>query len=253
MNIAGQVIVVTGAARGLGAAMAEALIAKGAIVALVDLDLDVVKNTCDKIDSGGENSGAFAADVSQEFAVVNLFSNIETQLGPISGVVNNAGILRDGLLVKVKDGEITGKMSLEQWQSVIDVNLTGVFLCGREAASCMIKSKTKGVIVNISSISKTGNRGQSNYAAAKAGVAALTVTWAQELSRFGIRVSGIAPGIFGTEMINQLPEHARDGLEKLIPLGRIGELQELAHTLCYLVENEYSTGRIIELDGGLRM
>ncbi len=253
MDIAGQHFVITGAARGLGAAMAEELIACGAKVALVDLELEKVQETCTSIDPSGENCRAYAADVSKEPDVIRLFKRIETETGPISGVVNNAGILRDDLLVKTKDAEVTATLSLDQWQNVIDVNLTGVFLCGREAAACMVTSQIKGIIINISSISRAGNRGQSNYAAAKAGVVALTVTWAQELARYGIRVNGIAPGVFGTEMVKQMPELARENLEKQIPLGRIGELKEMAHTLRYLIENDYSTGRIIELDGGLRL
>src|ERR1700749_4653147 len=148
---------------------------------------------------------------------------VVTDFGRLDVMVNNAGILRDALLVKAKDGEITGKMSLAQWQAVIDVNLTAVFLCGREAAERMIKGGNGGVIINISSVSRHGNAGQSNYSAAKAGVQAMTVVWAKELARYGIRTGAIAPGGVRTEILAAMRP---DMLEKLIapvPLKRLGE------------------------------
>lgn len=253
MRIDQEIFVVTGAARGLGQAIAAKLLAQGGKVALVDWDEKAVQACQQQINPAGDQSRAYAIDVSQEAAVRSLFKHIEADLGQITGLINNAGILRDGLLVKAKDGEIISQMSLQQWQSVIDVNLTGVFLCGREAAMHMIEHQQPGLIINISSISRAGNPGQSNYAAAKAGVAALTVTWAKELARYGIRVAGIAPGIFATDMVNQMPEHMREKLEGQIPLRRSGTLDELADAVCYLIGNDYFTGRLLELDGGLRM
>lgn len=253
MDISDKLFVITGAARGLGAAMSREILEHGGKVALVDLDLEQTQATRLELDPEGSRSQAFAADVSNEADVENLFVEIESALGPISGVVNNAGILDDGLLLKVENGEITSKKTLAQWQRVINVNLTGVFLCGREAAACMVKSKTAGVIINISSISRAGNRGQSNYAAAKAGVEALTVTWSQELARFGIRVNALAPGVFSTEMVDQMPVKARNALEGMIPLSRVGDPKELAHSLRFLIENDYCTGRMFEIDGGLRL
>ena len=134
--------------------------------------------------------------MARESEVIATFDRIVDDFGRFDGIVNNAGIVRDALLVKSKDGTVTGKMSLEQWQAVIDVNLTGVFLCGREAAERMIKLGNGGVIVNISSISRLGNVGQSNYTAAKAGVAAMSVVWARELARYGIRVGGRGARIY---------------------------------------------------------
>ena len=166
---------------------------------------------------------------------------------------NNAGILRDGMLVKVKDGEIVDRMSLEQWQQVIDINLTGVFLCGREAATSMIRNQNGGVIINISSISRAGNIGQSNYAASKSGVAALTTTWARELARYGIRCVAIAPGVFETEMVASMKDEAKARITSAIPLNRTGTLDELASTVRFITENDYLNGRILELDGGLRL
>ncbi len=173
--------------------------------------------------------------------------------GSVGGLINNAGILRDGLLVKFKDGELVSKMSLEDWQQVIDVNLTGVFLCGREAAERMIKGGKPGVIINISSISRAGNMGQSNYSATKAAAHALTVTWAKELARYGIRCASIAPGFINTEMVASMKEEARDKLTSGIPLRRMGEPDEIAQTVEFIFQNDYVSGRCFDIDGALRL
>jgi 3-oxoacyl-[acyl-carrier protein] reductase len=184
---------------------------------------------------------------------VTLFEQIVTDFGGLDGLVNNAGITRDALLVKFRDGELISKMSLEQWQSVIDVNLTGVFLCGREAAQHMIQLGAKGVIVNISSISRAGNMGQSNYAATKAGVQAMAVTWAKELARYGIRTGSVAPGFINTEMVASMKPEAREKLTAGIPLKRMGEPDEIANAVEFIFDNDYFSGRIIEVDGVLRL
>jgi len=144
-------------------------------------------------------------------------------------------------------------MSLEQWQSVIDVNLTGVFLCGREAAAQMVEAGNEGVIVNISSISRAGNMGQSNYAACKAGVVALTTTWARELARHGIRVGAVAPGFIETEMTASMRQDMLDKLTSGVPLKRLGQPENIAQSVQFIFENDYFTGRVIECDGGLRL
>ena len=172
--------------------------------------------------------------------------------GRLDGLVNNAGILRDGLLVKSEGKKIINKMSLDDWQSVINVNLTGVFLCGREAAQHMIKTGSNGCIINISSISRRGNFGQTNYSAAKAGVAALTKVWAKELAKYNIRTNAIAPGLVNTEMVkNMRPEILEKGIKK-VPLRRLCNPEEIAHTSIYIAENDYLNGAIIEVDGGPR-
>ena len=253
VKIKNKTFVVTGGARGLGKAIGLSLGTEGGKIALVDVneaELEIAMNECQQ---AGIEAKAYVADVANEAQVDDLFNSIEADLGKISGLVNNAGILRDGLLVKAKDGVVTDRLPLEQWQSVIDVNLTGVFLCGRAAATKMIESDTRGVIVNISSISRAGNAGQSNYAAAKAGVAALTVTWARELTRFGIRCAGIAPGVFETDMVASMKPEAYDRIVSAIPLGRTGSLMELTNTVAYIFNNDYINGRIIEIDGGLRL
>ena len=136
---------------------------------------------------------------------------------------------------------------------MIDVNLTGVFLCGREAATHMIQSREGGVIINISSVSRAGNIGQTNYSAAKAGVAAMTVTWAKELARHNIRAGAIAPGFINTDMVASMKPEALEKTTSQIPLRRLGDPNEIAHTAKYIFENDYFTGRIIEIDAGTRM
>ncbi|MCP4488549.1 MAG: SDR family oxidoreductase [Gammaproteobacteria bacterium] len=251
MKIKNNCFVITGGAQGLGKATALDLASQGARLALVDVNQTVLDQAVRECQS--DEVKAYVADVTDEQQIDELFSNIESDLGPVAGLVNNAGILRDGLLVKAKDGVVTDRLSLDQWQAVIDVNLTGVFLCGRAAATKMIESDTSGVIINISSISRAGNAGQSNYAAAKAGVAALTVTWARELARYGIRCAGIAPGVFETEMVTSMKPEAYERIVGGIPLSRTGQLKELVRTVEYIVENDYFSGRILELDGGLRL
>lgn len=254
MEIKDKVIMITGAARGLGAAMARAIAPRGAKLALVDVDASALEGIVGECRAAGAaEARGYSANVAKEDDVVKLFDDVVADFGALDGVVNNAGILRDGLLVKAKDGEITGKMSLAQWQAVIDVNLTGVFLCGREAAERMIKLDSKGVIINISSISRAGNMGQTNYSAAKAGVAAMAVVWAKELARYGIRANAIAPGFVNTEMVASMKPEALDKMKAMIPLRRMAEPQEIAHTVVYLLENDYVSGRVVEVDGALRL
>jgi 3-oxoacyl-[acyl-carrier protein] reductase len=178
---------------------------------------------------------------------------IVSDFGRLDVVINNAGILRDALLVKVKDGEIVGKMSLAQWQAVIDVNLTGVFLCGREAAERMIRLRSGGVIINISSVSRHGNAGQTNYSAAKAGVTALTVVWAKELARHGIRTGAIAPAGTRTDILSSMRPEMLEKLMAPVPLRRLGEPEEIAAAAAFIVSNDFFSGRCIDLDGGLRI
>jgi 3-oxoacyl-[acyl-carrier protein] reductase len=148
---------------------------------------------------------------------------------------------------------VTGKMTLEQWQAVIDVNLTGVFLCGREAAERMIRLGHGGLIVNIASISRVGNAGQSNYSAAKAGVTAMAVVWARELARYGIRAASIAPGFTRTDLLAGMPPEMLEKMTAPVPLKRLGLPEEVAHAAVFIAENDYFTGRAIDLDGGLRL
>ena len=253
MNVEQSVIAITGAGGGLGAAMARRLAAKGARLALIDYRPEVLEELVSGLDADGQNLLVLPCDVSKEQDVDDAFLKIAENFGGLDVLVNNAGITRDALTLKFRDGELLSRMSLEQWQAVIDVNLTGVFLCGRAAAEQMIRAGNGGLIINISSISRAGNMGQVNYAATKAGVAAMTVTWAKEFARYGIRVNTISPGFIGTEMVRSMKPEALAKLAAMIPAGRIGEPDEIAHTVQYLVENDYVSGRNVEVDGALRL
>jgi 3-oxoacyl-[acyl-carrier protein] reductase len=253
MDVRDKTILITGAGRGLGASMAKRLAGRGANLALLDLDaagLAAVRDACRAL---GVRAETYSANVAQESDVVATFDRVVADFGRLDGSIANAGILRDGLLVKAKDGEITGKLSLEQWQAVIDVNLTGVFLCGREAAERMIRQGSGGCIINISSLSRAGNFGQSNYSAAKAGVAALTVVWAKELARHEIRVNAIAPGFIKTEMVASMKPEILEKMAAGIPVRRLGDPDEIAATAEFIFANDYLNGRILEIDGGQRL
>jgi len=253
MELKDKVIVITGGGRGLGRAMALELADKGAKLALVDLnqaDLDETVGLC--TDKGVEARG-YVADISEETDVEKLFNSIVADLGTLNGLVNNAGITRDGLFVKAKEGRIVGKMSKEDWDLVLKVNLTGTFLCGREAAAKMIELGTEGCIINISSISRSGNMGQTNYTATKAAVEAMAVTWAKELARYGIRAASIAPGYIGTEMVMAMKPEAREKIEAMIPTKRLGKPEHIAKTVSFILENDYVDGRCFEVDGALRI
>ncbi len=253
MDLKGKTVAVTGAARGIGRSLAEGFAAAGADVALIDMpdvDLGEALAACA---AHGVRSRGYGANVTDEAQVGATFDRIVGDFGRFDGIVNNAGIIRDALLLKVKDGAVVGKMSLAQWQAVIDVNLTGVFLCGREAAERMVQLGNGGVIINISSISRHGNVGQSNYTAAKSGVAALAVVWARELARYGIRVGAIAPGFTHTSILEAMKPEILEKMIAPVPLGRLGEPTEIAHAARFIFENDFFTGRVIELDGGLRL
>ncbi|ERS84217.1 SDR family oxidoreductase [Halomonas sp. PBN3] len=253
MQLQDSVIAITGGARGLGLAMATLLGSRGARLALLDTDAANLDEAVSVLHRAGIEARGFVTNVADEASVKQAFADIADSLGPVSGLVNNAGILRDALLVKARDGKVEKTMSLEQWQAVVDVNLTGVFLCGREAAAQMVEAGKPGVIVNISSISRAGNMGQSNYAACKAGVVALTTTWARELARHDIRVGAVAPGFIETEMTASMRQDMLDKLTAGVPLKRLGQPENIAQSAAFIFENDYFTGRVIECDGGLRL
>ena len=253
MDLHGKTVVITGAGGGIGRALATEFARCGANLALLDVHRENLQETAQLCSGNGVVARCYVASTSDEPQVIAAFDQIVADFERLDGLVNNAGIVKDGMLIKVRDGEIVGKMTLDQWQGVLDVNLTGVFLCGREAAERMIKLKRGGVIVNISSISRAGNTGQTNYSAAKAGVAALTVTWAKELARQQIRVASVAPGFIRTPMVASMKPDALAKVTAPVPLGRLGEPLEIAHTVRFIFENEFVTGRCLEIDGGLRL
>jgi 3-oxoacyl-[acyl-carrier protein] reductase len=253
MQLKDKVVVVTGGARGIGRAVAGAFAGRGARVALVDLvaaDLEAAKGD---LAGAGAEVRTYVANVAREDQVIAALDGVVADFGRLDVMVNNAGIIKDGLLIKAKDGTVTGKMGLDRWQAVIDVNLTGVFLCGREAAERMVKLGNGGLIINISSISKAGNAGQTNYSAAKAGVAAMAVVWAKELARYGIRAASIAPGFTRTDLLAGMPPEMLDKVTAPVPLRRLALPDEIGHAAVFVAENDYFTGRSIDVDGGLRL
>ncbi|MDP6653095.1 MAG: SDR family NAD(P)-dependent oxidoreductase, partial [Gammaproteobacteria bacterium] len=208
MDIENKVIVITGAAQGLGKTFANDLAARKARLALADINMEQLEQVRGACEEAGIEARAYELNVADEPAVEKLFEQVVVDFGTVDVLINNAGITRDGLMARKKDEEIK-KMSLANWQAVIDVNLTGTFLCGREFFVKLLEQKKPGVCVNISSISRSGNLGQSNYTATKAGVAEMTVTWAKEMARHGIRVGAIAPGYINTEMVAAIREDVK--------------------------------------------
>lgn len=241
-------IIVTGAAQGMGAYFAKKLHEAGAQVAAGDVNEAALA----ELPQGIHRRKLNVADEAEVSAFVAWAND---QMGGLNGLINNAGILRDGLLVK-KDrntGEVV-KLTTEQWNAVIGVNLTGATLMVREVVAKMVETGSKpGVIVNMSSIARHGNRGQSNYVAAKSALAANTVTWAREFAPFGIRVGAIAPGMIETPMTQGMNQKARDALVAAIPVGRIGVPEDIWMAVKFVLECDYFNGRTIDVDGGLSM
>lgn len=247
MEIAGKKVVITGGARGIGRKTALDLRELGASPHVMDLARESLDQLKDETGIPGT-----AVDVSREKEVEAFFDRYVSENGPPDVVINNAGVTADALLIRKKEEEIT-KFPLSNWEKVINVNLTGVFLVTREAAFHMVKHGVTGVIVNISSISRAGNMGQTNYSATKAAVDALTVTWAKELSRFGIRVGAVAPGYINTEMVAKIKPDILEKLVRNIPVGRLGEMEEISRAVQFIISNDYFSGRIMEVDGGMRI
>ena len=253
MELKDKVIAVTGAAQGLGRAMAESLAEQGAHLALLDMQEEALQQAAAELREKGVRAECFPVNVTDEAAVEKAFENVAETFGQLNGLINSAGIMRDGMLLKVKDGKVVDKMSHKQFQSVLDVNVTGTFLCGREAATQMVNTGSKGVIINISSVSRAGNMGQTNYSASKSAVATMTVSWGKELARFGIRTGCIAPGLVDTAMAAQMRPEMREKFLSTVPLRRLADVDELGHAAKFIFENDYFTGRTLELDGGTRV
>jgi 3-oxoacyl-[acyl-carrier protein] reductase len=253
MDVRNKTVVVTGAGRGIGRSIALLLARHGANLALLDLNAADLETTRVLCVAESVQARVYAVNVVEEAEVCAAMARIAGDFGRLDGLVNNAGIVRDALLVKVKDGAVVGRMSMQQWNAVIAVNLSGVFLCAREAAAQMIERGNGGVIVNISSISRAGNAGQSNYSAAKAAVESMSVVWAKELARYGIRVGAVAPGFTQTDILATMRPEVLEKLTAPVPLKRLGKPEEIAHSVLFIFENDFFTGRCLEVDGGLRL
>ena len=247
-------IIVSGGAQGMGRHFAMRLAEGGAQVAIGDVNEAGLAETV-ALSKGPGKVHAKKVNVADEAEVAAFVAWADGAMGGLNGLINNAGILRDGLLVK-KDRE-TGAiktMTKDQWDAVIAVNLTGATLLARDVVAKMAAAGTKpGVVVNMSSIARYGNRGQSNYSAAKAALAANTRTWANEFAPFGIRVGAIAPGMIETPMTQGMNQKARDALVAAIPSGRIGVPEDIWVAVKFIIECDYFNGRCIDVDGGLSM
>ena len=253
MQLDGKLVVVTGSGRGIGRAMALAFAKKRANVALIDLNEEHLAQTKALCEAEGVRALTYLCNVTNEQAVESTLDGIVQDFGRLDVMINNAGITKDALLVKVQDGKVVNKMSMDQWRAVVEVNLTGVFLGAREAAARMIALGNGGVIISTSSISRAGNMGQSNYSATKSGVVAMSVVWAKELARYGIRTGAIAPGFTRTEILDTMKPEMIERMLSAVPLRRMAEPNEMAHAAIFIAENDYFSGRVIEVDGGQRL
>ncbi len=255
MQLSQLKIIVTGAAQGMGAHFARRLAEAGAQVAAGDVKEEGLAALVESTRGLPGRVHTRKLDVSSEADVGAFVEWAFGAMGGLNGLVNNAGILRDGLLVK-KDkttGQIT-KLTKDQWDAVIGVNLSGATFMVRDTVAKMVAAEQKpGVIVNMSSVARHGNRGQSNYVSAKAALAANTVTWAREFAPFGVRVAAVAPGMIETPMTQGMNQKARDALVAAIPVGRIGVPEDIWVAVKFALECDYFNGRTIDVDGGLVM
>ena len=255
MELASVKCIISGAAQGLGRHFALRLCQAGAQVAIGDVNPQGLADTLELARGSKGKLHARPLDVSQETDVRAFVEWAHTSMGGLNAVINNAGILRDGLLVR-KDRH-TGAVTVlpkEQWDAVLGVNLTGATLLVREGVRKMAETGTRpGVVVSMSSIARHGNRGQSNYVAAKAALAANTFTWAREFAPFGVRATAVAPGMIDTPMTRSMNARAREALVSAIPVGRMGEPEDIWLAVKFCLECEYFNGRTVDVDGGLTM
>ena len=243
--------IVTGAASGIGRCIAIELAREGALVVGGDINVDGLRDL--EAESFGFSGKIFGIklDVANESIVKNFVEEAFTKLGSANVLVNNAGILRDGLLITRDEEGWSRKLPTSQWKKVMEVNLFGSFFMAREFAAILIeKNISPGLIVNISSITRSGNPGQSNYSASKAGLDALTRTWALELAPWGLRVAGIAPGLTETPILNYVSPEVRSQTIAKIPLGRMAKPYEIWLGVRFAIECDYFTASTIDLDGG---
>ena len=255
MNLSQLKIIVTGGAQGMGAHFARRLAEAGAQVAAGDVKEDGLAQLAESTRGLPGKVHVRKLDVANEADVGAFVDWAHGAMGGLNALVNNAGILRDGLLVK-KDrttGQIA-KLTKEQWDAVIGVNLTGATFMVRDTVAKMVASEQKpGVIVNMSSVARHGNRGQSNYVSAKAALAANTVTWAREFAPFGIRVGAVAPGMIETPMTQGMNQKARDAAVASIPVGRIGVPEDIWLAVKFVIECDFFTAGTIDVDGGVTL
>jgi 3-oxoacyl-[acyl-carrier protein] reductase len=244
----GHTAIITGAGRGIGKAIGEMLALRGVNIVVVDVSLEMAKEAAaelEKLGSGIRGLG-LKADVSSSSDVSSLFEHALKEFGKVEILVNNAGITRDGLLMRMKE---------EDWDAVININLKGTFLCSREAVKTMAKQRY-GRIINIASVvAFMGNAGQANYSASKAGIVGFTKTIAKEYAGRALTVNAVAPGFITTAMTDALPENVKQEMMRAIPLGRFGSAHDVANAVCFFAspESGYITGQVIHVNGGMYM
>ena len=245
MNIENSVVIVTGGASGLGKKITENLLKNGAMVAVYDINqklLDEIANY--------ENVFIVQCDLTKEKEIQQAIEKTLKRFSRIDVLVNNAGVLYSEPLINIMSKD--KRHSLINWQKIIDINLTAPFILGSYVAEQMVITRTKGVIINISSISAKGNAGQSAYSAAKAGLESITKVWAKELGVFGIRSIAIAPGFMDTESTHgAVTQDILDHIKKETPIKRLGRAEDISHVVKFIIENNYINGKVLEIDGGL--
>ncbi|WP_144474485.1 3-oxoacyl-ACP reductase FabG [Cytobacillus oceanisediminis] len=246
MRLQDKVAIITGGANGIGLAAAKTFVREGARVAMADFDEETGSQRAAELKAEGYEAAFFQVNVADKDSVDSMVKDVLSHFGKIDILVNNAGITRDGML---------HKLAVEDFQKVVDVNLTGVFHCAQAVVPAMVQQGS-GRIINTSSVSGIyGNVGQTNYAATKAGVVGMTKTWAKELGRKGINVNAVAPGFIETGMTAKVPEKVIEQMKMLVPLGRLGLPEDIANAYLFLAsdESKYVNGTTLHVDGGIMM
>ena len=250
MRMKDKAVLVTGGAAGIGRATALRFAEEGATVVICDLNEAAGQETVKEL---GDRAAFYRVNVASREEVQKWIEDVVARYGRLDVLVNNAGVLRDGQLIKLKDGELAGQMPEADFDLVVSVNLKGVFNCTQAAAAVMAK-QGGGVILNASSVvGLDGNFGQTNYVATKAGVVGMTKVWARELGKFEVRVNAVAPGFISTEMITAMPEKVLEGMKSRTPLRRLGDPRDIANAYLFLASDEaaFITGETLRVDGGI--